>query len=229
MRVHEAPARLRNCSGANPNWPEAGQCGNRDDAAMNSDTPATHPQRHDTGICAVTWSVWGRQRLLTRPETAESVMFGIHELERRGHYRAHAFVVMPDQVHLLLTLNGTLSLYHAIVATKGFATRQMRMRGAINFNKVWHKGYYEHRPWSGNDLRAQARHLVSHPLRAGLVERIVDYPWWFAEWAAPPFGRDGLPPEVRAPTPPPSAPLVENVADGVVSPPIAADACPETP
>lgn len=181
--------------------------------AMNDDTPMRHPPRHDTGVCAVTWSCWGRQRLLARVELAESVVFAIRDIEQRGHYRAHAWVVMPDQVHLLLSLNGTRSLYDAIVATKAIATRQMRLRGAIDFHKVWHKGYYEHRPWAGGDLRAQARHLVSHPLRAGLVERVIDYRWWFAEWAPPPFGPCGVEPPGTAAPPDPVAP--ESIDEGV--------------
>ena len=161
---------------------------------MDTDTQASKPPRHDTGTCAVTWSVWGRQRLLTRADTAEPVLFAVRDMQQRGHYRAHACVVMPDQVHLLVTLTGTRTLYDAVVATKAIATRQMRMRAPMPFFKIWHKGYYEHRPWPSDDLRARARHLVAHPLRAGLVEKLVDYPWWFAEWAPAPFGAPSLEP-----------------------------------
>jgi len=198
-----------------PKSPEACDRTTAQAVAMNNNTPTSKPPRHDSGTCAVTWSVWGRQRLLTRAETAESVMFGIHEMESRGHYRAHAYVVMPDQVHLLLTLNGSRPLYDAIVATKAMATRQMRQRAPLRVGKVWHKGYYEHHAWATDDLRARARHLVSHPLRAGLVTRLVDYAWWFAEWAPPPFGRDGAAPVVRpaAETPSPSPSPAVQAAD----------------
>ncbi|MEQ7866160.1 transposase, partial [Xanthomonas sp. WHRI 8393] len=33
-----------------------------------------------------------------------------------------------------------------------------------------------------DDLRLAARYLIANPLRAGLVERVGDYPFWDAIW-----------------------------------------------
>ncbi|MBB4592801.1 hypothetical protein FHR61_000481 [Xanthomonas arboricola] len=33
-----------------------------------------------------------------------------------------------------------------------------------------------------DDLRIVARYLIANPLRAGMVERVGDYPFWDAIW-----------------------------------------------
>jgi len=47
---------------------------------------------------------------------------------------------------------------------------------------VWQKGYYDHAVRCDEDLRRLARYMIANPLRAGLVERIGDYPLWDAVW-----------------------------------------------
>jgi putative transposase len=156
---------------------------------MAYDRLLKHRDQDPLGAVAVTWCTWERQRILVDDRVAVAVMHSIRDIVGRGHCQAHAYVVMPDHVHCLLTLSGTRSLYNVVRAFKAVATREARVRDALRFGKVWQRGYYEHRIRQDDDLRAQARYIVANPLRAGLVKRIVDYPWWFAEWAPPPFGR----------------------------------------
>ena len=164
---------------------------------MAYDQLLKHRDQNAPGPISVTWCTWGRRRFLTDVRVAEAVMDSIRDIEARGHCRAHAYVVMPDHVHCLLTLSGTRSLYDVVRALKAVATREARIREALRFGKVWQRGYFEHRIRHDEDLRAQARYIVANPLRAGLVERVIDYPWWFAEWAPPPFGRGDSPGEAE--------------------------------
>ncbi len=159
---------------------------------MAYDELLKHRDPDPLGAVAVTWCTWGRQRILTDARIVNAVIHAIRDIETRGHCRIHAYVVMPDHVHCLLTLSGTRSLYDVVRAFKAVATREARIREALRFGKVWQRGYYEHRVRHDEDLCAQARYIVANPLRAGMVTRVVDYPWWFAEWAPPPFGRGNL-------------------------------------
>ena len=43
-------------------------------------------------------------------------------------------------------------------------------------------GYHDHALRQEEDLRAVARYIIANPVRAGLVERIGDYPHWDAAW-----------------------------------------------
>ena len=91
-----------------------------------------------------------------------------------------AWVLMPDHLHWLMVLqDGTLAA----------TVRQVKSRSAIAVNRylgragrVWQKDYHDHAVREEEDLRAMARYVVANPLRAGLVERIGDYPLWGASW-----------------------------------------------
>ena len=49
---------------------------------------------------------------------------------------------------------------------------------------VWQKGYHDHGLRDDEDYGARVRYVLQNPLRAGLVQRVEDYPyvilpdWW---------------------------------------------------
>ena len=84
------------------------------------------------------------------------------------------FVVMPDHLHWLLTLeNGTLA-----GLTKRVKARSARALG----RPTWQANFHDHAVRSEESLRDIARYIVANPLRAGLVARIGDYPLWDSIW-----------------------------------------------
>ncbi|BAU72594.1 Transposase [Metapseudomonas furukawaii] len=48
--------------------------------------------------------------------------------------------------------------------------------------RLWQKGFHDHALRSDEDVKTVARYVVANPLRAGLVERLADYPFWNAIW-----------------------------------------------
>ena len=48
--------------------------------------------------------------------------------------------------------------------------------------KVWQKGFHDHAIRRDEDIKAVARYIIANPLRAGMVDRIGDYPFWDAVW-----------------------------------------------
>ncbi|MBB5520697.1 REP-associated tyrosine transposase [Xanthomonas cannabis] len=95
--------------------------------------------------------------------------------------RLLAWVLMPDHVHWLLQLGSTTGLANAVSRMKACAAR------AVNDQRqhhapVWSRGYHDHALRKDEDLHAAARYLIANPLRAGLVSRVGDYPFWDAIW-----------------------------------------------
>ncbi len=92
-----------------------------------------------------------------------------------------AYVVMPDHFHWLLQLAQGSRLEQLVQAVKSVSAhrlnRQLGRRGP-----VWQAGFHDHALRREEDIVTVARYVVTNPLRAGLVQRLGDYPLWDARW-----------------------------------------------
>jgi len=100
--------------------------------------------------------------------------------EQEGSCRSLAWVVMPDHVHWLIELKDeTLS-----TLMRGFKARSsivLRKTGALSA-PVWQAGYHDRALRREEDVVMAARYIIANPLRAGLVDKVGDYPHWDAVW-----------------------------------------------
>jgi putative transposase len=92
-----------------------------------------------------------------------------------------AWVLMPDHVHALVTLQGETSLSTVVNRAKG--------RLAFGFNRatgrrgpLWKDGFHDRAVRTSEDVRAVARYIIANPLRAKLVKEVGEYPFWDAVW-----------------------------------------------
>ena len=86
-------------------------------------------------------------------------------------YVLHAWVIMPDHLHLLLTPNE--SIEKAVQLIKGgFSFRVKRELGWLN--DVWQQGFTDHRIRDNEDWEHHLDYIHQNPVDAGLS---VDYPW----------------------------------------------------
>ncbi len=98
-----------------------------------------------------------------------------------GMIESHAWVIMPDHLHWLLTLRSDTSLPAMMKRFKATSAQQINRRLGRH-GPVWQKAYFDHALRREEDLRAIARQMVANPLRAGLVQHIGEYPLWDAAW-----------------------------------------------
>ena len=91
---------------------------------------------------------------------------------RPDRYRLHAFVLMPDHFHLILTPSASLEL--AIQCLKGGysfrAKREFKWIGGI-----WGTGYSDHRIRDDEDLEILCAYIANNPVKARLAQRAVQY------------------------------------------------------
>ena len=91
-----------------------------------------------------------------------------------------AWVIMPDHFHWLIQLE-RYTLAQLMQAIKSRST--LTINRALNESGAfWQTGYHDRAIHDGEDLLPFARYIVANPLRAGLVEKIGDYPLWDACW-----------------------------------------------
>ncbi|MDP2694214.1 MAG: transposase [Gallionella sp.] len=92
-----------------------------------------------------------------------------------------AWVVMPDHVHWLFQLGEQKDLSAVVKRFKACSAR--RVNGYLNRQgALWQKAFYDHAIRKDEDTQGVARYIVANPLRAGLAEKIGDYPLWDAIW-----------------------------------------------
>ena len=102
---------------------------------------------------------------------------GAHE---DGWVSSLAWVVMPDHLHWLVQLE-RYSLDRLMRRIKSNSARQANHRLGLS-DAFWQDGYHDRALRRDEDLLAVARYIVANPLRAGLVRRVGDYPFWDAVW-----------------------------------------------
>ena len=107
----------------------------------------------------------------------------VRELRRAhdsGQVDSIAWVVMPDHFHWLMQLEVT-NLGNVIGAIKSRCTKSVNQATGRR-GPLWQTGYHDRAIRDGEELLPFARYIVANPLRAGLVNRIGDYPLWDACW-----------------------------------------------
>jgi putative transposase len=99
-----------------------------------------------------------------------------------GNVISHAFVLMPDHLHWLISLSGNLSLSKVIKQTKSYSSLALGKTNLKLKGRVWQPGFHDHALRKDEELVSVAQYIVNNPVRAGIVESVGDYPLWDAEW-----------------------------------------------
>lgn len=91
-------------------------------------------------------------------------------------FTAHDFVVMPDHVHLLLTLDGTISIEKAMQLVKGGFS--YRLKKELGYGgEIWQRGYSEVRVDDRKSFLAHRDYIYQNPMEAGLVDSPEKFPY----------------------------------------------------
>ena len=122
----------------------------------------------------VTSSVAGKRNLLQSNRSARLFLDILYHYRSQGNYSLHAFVVMPDHFHVLLTLGSEISIERAIQLIKGgFAFRAGR---AFGFKSpFWQKGFSEVRIYDFQHFAKVVDYIAQNPVRRGLAKTPQDY------------------------------------------------------
>jgi len=98
-----------------------------------------------------------------------------------GDARMLAWVLMPDHAHWLIQAGDNDDLATVVNRLKSASARQTnRVLGRTG--TLWQRAYHDHALRADEDIVTVARYIVANPIRAGLVQRAGDYPFWNAIW-----------------------------------------------
>ena len=92
-----------------------------------------------------------------------------------------AWVLMPDHAHWLLQLGECDSLSAVVSRLKSASSRCVNLAMGTQ-GPVWSRAFHDHAIRNDEGVVSAARYIVANPLRAGLVERLGNYPFWNSIW-----------------------------------------------
>ena len=121
------------------------------------------------GTFFITSGTYNRRRLFQVERNAELLIETLHHYRAEGRYKLHAFVVMPDHIHLLLTPQETLE--RAIALIKGGFSHRLASK-----LPVWQRGFTDHRIRDTADFNIRRNYIHQNPVTARLSETAEAYP-----------------------------------------------------
>ena len=125
-------------------------------------------------------------RSFVLPESVRQLVLEhcLHDHEKRA--LIHCAVVMPDHVHLLLTLmadpNGVAySLEQVTHGIKGASAHSVN-RVLGRKGNVWQDESFDRLLRSDHSIEAKSQYICDNPVRKGLAKTQDEYPWLWREW-----------------------------------------------
>jgi putative transposase len=151
----------------------------------------------------LTFTCYDRIRMLSKERTREWMVQAIDRARKKLGFEVWAYVIMPDHAHVLVfpsneecTVGRMLHAIKQPVAIR--AIRWLRTNSPQHLAKLRHVlpdgeaqhrfwrvgGGYDRNMWSGDAIWNAVRYIHRNPVRAGLVEKAVDWKWSSAAWYA---------------------------------------------
>ena len=121
------------------------------------------------GTFFITSATYMRRRIFQVPATANLFLETLQEYRRQGHFKLHAFVAMPDHIHLLLTPQ-EITLERAIGLIKGGFSHKIGSKVP-----VWQRGFTDHRIRNGEEFETRREYIHQNPVRSRLVAQAELY------------------------------------------------------
>jgi putative transposase len=99
-----------------------------------------------------------------------------------GKLRVHDFVVMPDHVHLLITVDADMSIEKAVQLIKGgFSYRLKKEFGYTG--EVWQRGFSDVRIEDRENFLRHREYIAQNPVKKGLATSVDEFPYCFTHLA----------------------------------------------
>jgi putative transposase len=119
----------------------------------------------------ITSATSGRRRLFQLEANAALFLETLQRYRKEGRFKLHAFVVMPDHIHLLLTPL-EIAIERAMGLIKGGFSHSLHSK-----LPVWQKGFTQHRVRDREDFLIRLHYIHHNPVRARLVSESDLYPY----------------------------------------------------
>jgi putative transposase len=149
-----------------------------------------------------------RRSLFQVTATAELLEQTILDYHRQGKFLLHAFVIMPDHFHALITPAADVSLEKAMQFIKGGFS--FRLKSKLD---VWMRSFNESQISTEEKFLSCVRYIEENPVRRGLAATAQEY-----RFSSVARVLDPLPFHLRGDRPGPKGPFMGALYSGVETP-----------
>ena len=111
---------------------------------------------------------------LKQPRVAELVRSSVRHCGQ-ADCDLHAWVIMPNRVHLLFTPHTNVS--SLLCSLKGFSARQVNKLLGSSGQPFWQNESYDRLVRTAEEFRSIEKYIVNNPVKAGLVASPEQFPW----------------------------------------------------
>ncbi len=118
-------------------------------------------------ICCATR---GRNQL-SRPGIGDRLLESAAYYQRIGRWWLQVFLLMPDHLHAILAVPREKPLPEVMRGWKAYQAKTLGIR--------WQSGFFDHRLRSDESEQEKVDYILLNPVRAGLVNRPEDWPYYF--------------------------------------------------
>lgn len=126
------------------------------------------------GTYFITFSTWQRRRLFVVENYVRLFLQTFYRYRREGRFQVHAFVLMPEHVHLLITPANDVTLEHAVQLIKGGYSHALGSMLGRN-REVWQRGFTDHRIRDSQDFLNHRDYIHRNPVERQLVTDPFEY------------------------------------------------------
>jgi putative transposase len=113
-----------------------------------------------------------RRRIFQVTANAELMQQTLLDYRRQGRFLLHAFVIMPDHFHAILTPAPEVSLEKAMQYIKGGFSFRLK-----SGRTVWMRSFNETQILSKEKFAAAVKYIEENPVRRGLAQTTAEYPF----------------------------------------------------
>jgi putative transposase len=98
----------------------------------------------------------------------------LQHYRKENRYLLHEFVIMPNHLHLLLTVSREMSIEKATQLVKG--NLSYRAKRELNFQfPIWHRGFSEVSIYDKEAYAIRKRYIRENPVKAGKVSEVSEW------------------------------------------------------
>lgn len=127
----------------------------------------------------MTFTTARRRQWFREWDVASNVAAALADPASWADSRLLCWVLMPDHWHGMVQLGQQEPLSRNVGRAKAMASRCWKTGEE---SCLWQAGFHDRALRAEDQILDVARYIVANPVRAGLVTRLRDYPYWDANW-----------------------------------------------